>query len=149
MRISRPDNWQVAMPKQQGDSLTIAPQAGVAGSAVGYGVVINEVAPPNGKQLTIDQITAQLVQDMEGSGGVHSVGKPQTITINGVQGRAVVMQSQSPFRNPSGQPQSERDWLVTIPQHDGSAIFMVFVAPEAEFSIFQPTYEAMLKSVQF
>ena len=71
------------------------------------------------------------------------------MTINGVQGRAVVMQSQSPFRNPGGQPQTERDWMVTVPQRDGTVIFMVFVAPEAEFSLFQPTYEAMLKSVQF
>ena len=29
------------------------------------------------------------------------------------------------------------------------SVFMVFIAPEAEFSLFQPTYEAMLKSAQF
>ena len=149
MKISHPDNWQVTMPRQQGDSFTIAPQAGVAGNAVGYGVVISGVMPPNGRQLTIDQITAELVHDMESSGGVQSVGKPQAVTINGVQGRSVAMHSQSPFRSPSGQPQTERDWMVTVPQRDGSVIFMVFVAPEAEFSLFQPTYEAMLKSVQF
>ncbi|HEX8799598.1 MAG TPA: M48 family metalloprotease, partial [Terriglobales bacterium] len=149
MKISHPDNWQVTMPRQQGDSFTIAPQAGVAGNAVGYGVVISGVMPPNGRQLSIDQITAELVHDMESSGGVQSVGKPQAVTINGVQGRSVAMHSQSPFRSPSGQPQTERDWMVTVPQRDGSVIFMVFVAPEAEFSLFQPTYEAMLKSVQF
>jgi hypothetical protein len=149
MKIARPDNWQVMMPKQQGDSLTIAPPAGIASGAVGYGVVINAVMPPIGKQLSIDQITTQLVQDMESSGGVQSVGKPQAITINEVQGRSVAMHSQSPFRNPSGQPQTERDWMVTVPQRDGSVIFMVFVAPEAEFSLFEPSYQAMLKSVQF
>ena len=149
MKISHPDNWPVQMPKQQGYSLTIAPPAGVAGSAVGYGVVINGVSPSSGQSMTIDQLTAKLVEDMESSGGVHSVGKSQTVTINGVQGRSVAMQSQSPFLNPSGQPQLERDWMVTVPQRDGSVIFMVFVAPEAEFSLFQPTYDAMLKSVQF
>jgi len=149
MKIARPDNWQVMMPKQQGDSLKIAPQAGITGGAVGYGLVINGVTAPEGENLTIDQITADLVRDMEHSGGIKAAGKPQALTINGVPGRAVVMQSQSPFRNPSGQPQTERDWLVTVPQRDGTVIFMVFVAPEAEFSLFQPTYEAMLKSVQF
>ena len=149
MKIVRPDNWQVMMPKQQGDSLKIAPQAGITSGAVGYGVVINGVMPPEGENLTIDQLTADLVRDMEHSGGIKAAGKPQSITINGVQGRAVVMQSQSPFPNPAGDPQAERDWLVTIPQRDGSAIFMVFVAPEAEFSLFQPTYEAMLRSLQF
>ena len=149
MKISRPDNWQVMTPKQQGDSLKIAPQAGIASGAVGYGVVINGVMAPEGENLTLDQITADLVRDMEHSGGIKAASKPQVVTINGVQGRAVVMQSQSPFRNPGGQPQTERDWMVTVPQRDGTVIFMVFVAPEAEFSLFQPTYEAMLKSVQF
>jgi Zn-dependent protease with chaperone function len=149
MKIARPDNWQVMMPKQQGDSLKIAPQAGLTAAGVGYGVIINGVMAPEGENLTIDQITADLVRDMEHSGGIKAAAKPQAITINGVQGRAVVMQSQSPFRNPAGNPQVERDWMVTLPHRDGSIIFMVFVAPEAEFSLFQPTYEAMLKSVQF
>jgi Zn-dependent protease with chaperone function len=148
IKIVRPDNWQVMMPKQQGDSLKIAPQAGVTSGAVGYGVVING-AMPEEQGLGIDQITEELVQQMERTGTIKSVGKLQTVAVNGVQGRAVVMQSQSPFRNPSGQPQPERDWLITVPQHDGSVIFMVFVAPEAEFSLFEPSYQAMLKSVQF
>jgi Zn-dependent protease with chaperone function len=149
MKISRPDNWQVMMPKQQGDPLKIAPQAGITSGAVGYGVVINGVMPPEGEKLTIDQITADLVRDMEHSGGIKAAGKPKTVTINGIEGRSVVMQSQSPFRNPAGNVQVERDWLVTLPQRDGSAIYMVFVAPEAEFSLFQPTFESMLQSVQF
>jgi hypothetical protein len=32
---------------------------------------------------------------------------------------------------------------------DGSMIFMIFIAPEADYPQLQPTYEAMLKSVQF
>jgi hypothetical protein len=55
----------------------------------------------------------------------------------------------SRYRNPNGQTQPERDWLFTVPQHDGSLIFMIFVAPQADFARFQPTYEAMVKSVQF
>jgi len=149
LKISRPENWQVMMPKRQGESLMIAPQAGVTGNAVGYGVVINAVAPSNGSQMSIDQITAHLVQDMQDSGGVQAIGKPQSITVNGVQGRSVAMQSSSPFRAANGQQQIERDWMVTLPQRDGSVIFMVFVAPQSEFARFQPTYEAMLKSVQF
>src|SRR5271169_5520721 len=101
MKIAHPDNWQVMMPRQQGDSLKIAPQAGITSDAVGYGVVINGVMPEGGSQ-SIDQVTEELLQDMERSGSIKSVGKLQAITINGVQGRAVVMQSQSPFRNPAG-----------------------------------------------
>ena len=45
-------------------------------------------------------------------------------------------------------PQGE-DWLVTVPQREGSAIFMVFVTPQSDFACFQSTCESMLKSVQF
>jgi len=48
-----------------------------------------------------------------------------------------------------GQVQPERDWLVTVPQSDGSMIVMIFVAPQADFEQLKPTYEAMLKSIQF
>ena len=56
--------------------------------------------------------------------------------------------SASPIPAANGQAQLEWDWLVTVPQHNGSVVFMVFVAPQSEFAQFQPTYEAMLKSVQ-
>lgn len=59
------------------------------------------------------------------------------------------MHSFSPFPASNGQPQREQDWLVTIPQPSGSVIFMMFVAPQAQFDRFKPTYEAMLKSLQF
>jgi len=32
---------------------------------------------------------------------------------------------------------------------DGSLIFMIFVAPQTDFERLQPTYQAMVKSVQF
>jgi hypothetical protein len=49
----------------------------------------------------------------------------------------------------NGQAQNERDVLVTVPLNDGSLIYMIFIAPESEVNRFQPTYTAMLKSVQF
>jgi len=69
--------------------------------------------------------------------------------VVGAQGGSVNLHSFSPFPASNGQPQREQDWLVTIPQPSGSVIFMMFVAPQAQFDRFKPTYEAMLKSVQF
>jgi hypothetical protein len=59
------------------------------------------------------------------------------------------LQSTSPFPDANGQPQQEHDWLITIPQRNGALIFMIFVAPEADFPQLQPAYQAMLKSMQF
>jgi hypothetical protein len=86
---------------------------------------------------------------MQQNGGSQPVGDAKPVTIGGIQGRAVALQSTSPFPAAGGQPQKERDLLVVVPQRDGSVIFMVFVAPQSDFSRFQPTYEAMLKSVRF
>jgi hypothetical protein len=147
-KIQHPENWQVTMPKQLGQFVTIAPQAGIGAKGVGYGVLLNGVAASQ-QPMSIDDVTGRIVQDMQQSNGVQPVGKAQAITVGGIQGRSINLQSTSPFPAANGQPQKERDWLVTIPQHDGSVILMIFVAPESEFARFRPTYEAMLKSLQF
>jgi hypothetical protein len=148
VKLQRPENWDVMMPKQQGESVTIAPKAGVAGNDVGYGVMLNGVASSNGQPTNIDDMTRRLMQDMEQNNALQPAGDPQPITVAGVQGRSVAMHSVSPF-SINGKPDKERDWLVTIPQSDGSVIFMVFVAPQSHYDRFQPTFEAMLKSVRF
>jgi Zn-dependent protease with chaperone function len=149
VKISYPENWQVMMPKQRGQSVTIAPEAGITGNSVGYGVILNGVAPPKGERLSIDDVTRQLVQDMEQNEALQPVGDAQPITVAGIQGRSVALHSISPFLAANGQQQKERDWLVIVPQRDGTVIFMLFVAPQPQFDRFQPTYEAMLKTVQF
>ncbi len=149
LKIQYPENWQVMTPKQTGQSVTIAPQAGITGNEVGYGVVLKGVAPPEGERMSIDDITRQLVKDLEQNEALQQVGNTKAISVAGVQGRSVMLQSISPFPSANGQSQKEYDWLVTVPQRDGSVIFMIFVAPQSQFAHFQPTYEVMLKSVQF
>jgi hypothetical protein len=145
--IARPSNWDVVPPQQQGNSVTIAPRAGLTNNGVGYGVVINGVRPQGGN---IDQITSQIVQQMQqGGGDLQQVGSVQPITVNGIHGRSVNMESTSPFPGPNGQSQKERDWLVTLPQQDGTVVYLVFVAPKSEFAQFKPTYDNMLRSLQF
>jgi len=149
VKIEHPENWQVMMPRQKGQSVTIAPEAGTTSNGVGYGVVLNGVAPPEGQRMSIDDVTRQLVQDMEQNDALKPAGDAQPITVGGIQGRSVILHSISPFPAANGQSQKERDWLVTLPQRDGAVIFMVFVAPQSDFERFQPTYEAMLKSIRF
>jgi hypothetical protein len=149
LTIARPTNWEVFTPQQQGQSVTIAPRAGVSDQGVGYGVVINGVQPQNGSG-NIDQMTSEIVRALQGQGGdLQTVGSPQSITVGGVRGRAVMMESTSPLPGSNGQAQRERDWLVTLPQRDGSVMYLVFVAPRSEFQNFKPTFDSMLRSLQF
>ena len=136
------------MPQKRGEFVTIAPDAGLTANGVGYGVLINEMAAPRGARTSIDDVTAQLVQQMQQNNGLEPLGRAQPITVAGVEGRSIMLKSTSPFQGPNGQPQQERDWLVTVPQRDGSIIFMIFIAPESDFRRLEPTYQAMLQSMQ-
>jgi Zn-dependent protease with chaperone function len=150
LTIAHPENWEVFAPRQKGEGVTIAPHAAVKGDEIGYGVVINGIAPKPGKRLDLDQVTAAFVRQYEGGGdGSHAVGSPQPLQVAGVQGRSVALQSVSPFPDPAGQPQKERDWLVTVPTPDGAVVGFVFVVPEAQFDRFRPTFESILSSLRF
>ncbi|HEV2134925.1 MAG TPA: M48 family metallopeptidase [Terracidiphilus sp.] len=149
VQMVRPENWKVIAPQQEGQSVTIAPQAGVIDTGVGYGVVLNGVTPKD-KSMTIDQVTDEIVRSLQSGGGdLQPLGKATEIKVAGVRGRSVNLQSTSPFRDAKGNPQKERDRLVTIPRSDGSVIFIVFVAPEPDLNRASPTFERMLRSVQF
>jgi beta-barrel assembly-enhancing protease len=149
VKVHRPENWRVTMPEKQGQFATIAPAAGITSDGnVGYGVLLNVVEPPEGSRMTLDEITGHLVQGLEQGSRLQPLDKAEPIGVGGVEGRSVMLESASPFPGTSGEPQRERDWLVTFPQRNGSIIFMIFVAPQSDFARFQATYESMLKSVQ-
>jgi beta-barrel assembly-enhancing protease len=148
-KISYPENWQIIAPKQRGQSLTIAPPSGIAGNDVGYGVMLNGVAPPEGERMSIDDITRYVVRDLEQNEAMQPIGNMEPIAVAGREGRTVALHSISPFLAANGQRQREQDWLVTVPQLDGSVIFLVFVAPQSQFDRFEPTFKEMLKRVQF
>jgi Zn-dependent protease with chaperone function len=148
MKIQHPENWPVALPEQQGQFVTIAPKAGVTSSGVGYGVLLNGAPPPD-QRMSIDDLTAALIKQIQQSNELEQLGPPQAITVGGVEGRSTFLRSPSPIPDANGQPQKERDWLVTVPRRDGSMIYMIFVATEADFEKLKPTFDAMLKSAQF
>lgn len=149
MRINRPDNWPVTMPKQQGQFVTIAPQGGVTNSGVGYGVLLNGIPAPRGQRVSIDEMTEQIIQQLQQGNELQQASKPRPITVGGIEGRSTLLRSPSPFPDANGAAQQERDWLVSVQLDDGSLIYMIFVAPESDFNRFQPTFEAMLRSAQF
>ncbi len=149
MTISHPDNWPVKLPDQQGQFVTIAPQAGLTENGVGYGVLLNGAPAQQGRRANIDEMTNQLIQQILQGNQAEQLGQSKALMVAGVEGRSTFLRSSSPFPNANGQAQPERDWVVTVPRQDGSVIYMIFVAPESDFSRLQPTFEAMIRSIQF
>lgn len=141
--ISYPSNWQAY--GDANSSVTIGPPAAVAQGAVAYGAVIGGAQDPNAGSL--DGATQDLINNLQQSNNLRVSGSPQSIRVNGVQGRSVNLTGTSPIQQ-NGQPLAERDWLVTLPRSQGGLLFVVFVAPQNTFSQLQPTYRRMLDSLQ-
>ena len=89
-----------------------------------------------------------LVQNLEQSNpGLQSSGRIQDIQVNGLRGRAINLRGTSPIQQ-NGQSLPERDWLIGLPRPEGGLLYIVFVAPENQFSQLSSTYQAMLNSLQ-
>jgi len=139
--ISYPSNWRGA---SDGTSATIAPPAGVAQGAIAYGLIVS-TAPMSG---TLNQATQALIQYLQKTNpGLHRLDEVRKIRVGDVRGRSVDLAGNSPIQR-NGQPVPERDWLVTVPRPDGDLLYLVFIAPESDFSQLRPVYQKMLDSLQ-
>ena len=123
LKMTHPENWPVNLPEQRGQFVVIAPAEGVTGAGIGYGVMLNGAAGPQGQKVSIDDLTDALIKQIQESNEMEQLAKPEAITVGGKEGRSTFLRSASPFPDANGQPQPERDWLVTVPQADGSMIY--------------------------
>jgi hypothetical protein len=146
LSIAYPDNWKTGSDADNANSFMIAPSQGVSQSGVAYGVLINAARNLGG---SLDQVTQQLVASIQKDNpGTRPSGQTTSIDVNGMQARSIYLSGTSPLRQ-GGQALPERDWLVTFENRRGEVFYVVFVAPERDFSQLRPTYQKMLDSVSF
>ncbi len=145
-RISYPDNWRPI--EDQNSALTIAPSAGTSDGTIAYGVIIGSVRNSSASS-SLDQATENLIRNLQQSNpDLRASGNSQDAQVGGEQGRSVILTGRSPVRQ-GGQTLAERDWLITVSDPQGGLAYLLFIAPENEFSQLRPTYERMLNSFQF
>jgi hypothetical protein len=146
LRIARPNNWEVL--ENQQTSATIAPRAGVSSGAVAYGVVIRATRPP-AANMSASQLAAAIAKNLQsGDSNMKVVGQFQPLAVGGSSGGSVLLETISPMTDADGKSQRERDWLVTV-QRGTDAIYFVFVSTVANYEQLRPTFEKMLRSVEF
>lgn len=140
--IRHPSNWQARQDKQ-GGGVTIAPEAGASETGIAYGTMISAFQPKNAGSL--NDAVQELVSGLaEQNPGLRVTGS-RNITVNGVRAKSVDLQGQSPIGS-NGQPLQEHDWLVALPYQQNQVIYLVFIAPERDFSRLRPTFNQMLRS---
>src|ERR1051325_11412413 len=145
-KISYPDNWNVY--GDQNSSVTIAPANGVSETAIANGVIIN-VYQPEDAHASLDQATHELVNSLRQSNtDLRAIGNDEDIKVNGASGKSLDLIGSSPIQDQQGKAIKERDWLVTFKRGDGTLLYLVFIAPDKDFSSMRPTFEKMLKSMQ-
>jgi hypothetical protein len=143
--LQYPDNWQAYGNEQS--AITIAPPGGVAQNSVAYGTLIDRFQAQD-SSASVDQQVQQLISSIQQSNpGLRIVRRSQSITVNGIRGRSLELMGNSPIDS-NGRALSERDWLVALPQSDGSLLYLVFIAPDRDFSKLRPAFEQMLRSLR-
>jgi hypothetical protein len=147
LRMRFPNNWKA---KGQGGSFNIAPDDGIVydtkgGQSVAYGIVLDLFAASDtiGKKLSLDDATGQLIQKlMRGNRNLHASGSGEHIKVDGRDSISMRLTNDSPAGG------RESDWMVTTKQED-ALLYFVFVAPDAAFPTYEPTFKSILASVRW
>ncbi len=143
-----PENWQ-PFGRETESGFTVAPAAGLIDGNLAYGVIVNKGRDTGAR--TIDEMARDVVSAMQKSNpGLRPIGAARTITVDGLAGVSVDLQSDSPLVA-GGRPLRERDWLVVLPDLavDHGFTYLIFIAPEGDFADLRATYEAMLRGISF
>ena len=142
MTVQYPSNWEVF--GQNAASVTIAPRAGLfqqqgGGTAIGYGVVINQVKSQTGN---FDKDTQALIQQMtQGNQGMRVSGNAREQRVDNKRAYLTMLTSPSPWGG------NEVDWLVTVEGRSG-IVYFVFIAPEQDLNNARGAFDQMIQSVR-
>jgi hypothetical protein len=155
LRVDYPDNWQVT---RDGDNVMIAPSNGrvndrLGNPALAYGVTIDmhrqwgsniQGLVPRDSVIpgSLEGESDRIVQDLRQSNpNMRLTGSRQEIRVDNRRALKMTLVNDSPNGG------RETDWLVTV-EHPQGVLYMVFTAPERDFSNYQTAFQRMLSSVR-
>jgi beta-barrel assembly-enhancing protease len=152
--IQYPSNWRAY--GDQNSEVTIAPQNGIVQDngqdSIAYGVIISGFQPENrdsNPNNQFDEGTHQIIDQLRQSNpNMRTTSREENLTVGGAPAKSVMLMSSSPLQDQQGRAARERDWLVTVQRNDGTILYMVFIAPDQEFTQYRPQFEQMLRSLR-
>jgi hypothetical protein len=144
--VSYPGNWQV-FGDQQSAMATIAPRDGLVRASngntqVGYGAILSYFSPEGRTDLR--NATSDLINHLHAANpSMQAASRNQRrVRVGRSQGLVTMLQSQSPYGG------AETDALLTVERPEG-LFYMVFIAPQQNFSQMQGAFQQMIDSLQF
>lgn len=138
IRLRHPDNWK---PAVQGTNVTIAPDGGVVGGNLAYGMTIDVFRPQGARNL--DEATRQLLDDLKRGNAAMQIARSRVQTrVDGRQALLAELLNDSPA---GGQ---ETDFVITLLRSKTEILYFVMVAPSQDLTQYRNTFNAILDSVR-
>jgi Zn-dependent protease with chaperone function len=162
-QLEQPDNWN-AYVASGGQGVTIVPRGGFTTASsgrqnIGYGVIVNHYVPfegavgaqfmdPNGSmfgQTPLDEATSDLVRHILEANPylTRVVGSEQSLTLAGHPSLFVRLVGRSPDT-----AVDERVTVVARQLPDDHIVYMLLIAPDAEYATLGPTVDRMVRSLR-
>jgi beta-barrel assembly-enhancing protease len=141
-RVAYPSNWQ--LKGDRNTAITLYPPGGASAETVAYGAILSGFTPRNAKNL--DDATRQLLSSIQDTNpGLRVIGQPTNTTVNGKPAKNVELLGNSSIRE-NGQPIPERLRLITIRGQGNLIVYMVFIAPNADFDALTPAFDRITRT---
>jgi len=142
-RISYPANWEIVGEKNS--SLTMYPKGGADRETVAYGTIVSAFTPGSGTK-ELGEATRQLISSIRDTNpALRQAGNPKDLTIGGRAAKSVELLGNSAIRE-KDQPVAERIRLVAVQAKGSLILYLVFVAPDADFDQIRAGFDLILRS---
>jgi beta-barrel assembly-enhancing protease len=143
--IDYPDNWKVSGNADA--AVTFYPEGGLAGSAVAYGAIVSGFQPKS-KSNELNAAVQELIRDIKASNpNLSEYSSPKNFILLGQNAVKLDWMGISAVRQ-EGKAMSERVRLVAVQGRARLVLYMIFVAPDADFQGLEPVFDHMMASLQ-
>lgn len=142
-RVSYPANWEIVGDPTS--SVTLYPRGGADRETVAYGTIVSAFTPGSGG-TELGEATRQLINSIRDTNpALRQTGNPVNLTVGGRAAKSVEMLGNSAIRE-KGQAIPERIRLVAVRGKGSLILYLVFIAPNADFDGLRPTFDRILRS---
>jgi beta-barrel assembly-enhancing protease len=145
--IRYPKNWKLD-GSADSTSVSIYPEGGSANSTIAYGLMISGFQPKGRGATELDAALRELMADIEQANpDLQIANSPLAFTLHNHEARKLDWFGKSAVHE-NGQPMRERVRLIALLGRSNVVLYVVFVAPDADFEGLWPAYDRILDSLQ-
>jgi len=138
VRLRHPDNWKSSV---QGTHATIAPDGGLIGGNLAYGMIADVFQPQGAGGL--EQATTQLLNQLkQGNAGMQTTRSPVQTKVDGRPALLAELANDSPAGG------KETDFVITVLRSSNELLYFVMVAPAKDVPQYRNAFNQVIDSIR-